>query len=220
MPTSHVPRKIHDKTFAKLVEQPAFVKELVKRYVPQKFYDTMEWETLTLEQLDTRRISRDLQRETQADVLYSIKMADQRGLLFCHIEHQSTADPLMALRLINYQTGLLLGYATRHGLEKVPMMFSLLHYHGRQSPYPYSMDWVDCFQTEEARAHACKPILIDWTQESDESILKNCPETAGAQLAFKYMFAKDFTPHQAQVLQALKQAPLPIRHIALEYITY
>ena len=64
------------------------------------------------------------------------------------------------------------------------------------------------------------PILIDLTQESDQSIIKHYPETAGAQLAFKYMMTRDFTPYRERVLEALKSAPLPIRHITLQYIIY
>ena len=61
--------KIHDRTFSKLVDNPVFVKELVQRYIPERFYREMDWKTLQIERLDTKHISRDLLREIQADLL-------------------------------------------------------------------------------------------------------------------------------------------------------
>ena len=85
----------------------------------------------------------------------------------------------------------------------------------------HSLDWNDCFDDPQtARQYAAKPILIDMGQQSDATVCAESPDTAGAELAFKYIGKPDFSPYAERVLRSLKTAPSEIRHIAIEYLRY
>ena len=59
--------------------------------------------------------------------------------------------------------------------KTLPIIYPLIFYHGRESPYPYSCNFVDCFDNralaEQILHHAFH--LIDTTQIADEELMKH-----------------------------------------------
>ncbi|XPE60659.1 Rpn family recombination-promoting nuclease/putative transposase [Shigella flexneri] len=97
------------------------------------------------------------------------------GCLYIYrlIEHQSTSNKLIAFRMMRYaiaamQNHLDAGYKT---LPMVPLLF----YHGIESPYPYSLCWLDCFaDPETGKAALCLRIsAIDVTVMPDDEITQH-----------------------------------------------
>lgn len=79
-------------------------------------------------------------------------MDKQPGYLFVLAEHQTTPDPLMAFRLWNYLCKIWdrhlkqLDKENKSGKKKtkvkeikLPLIFPLTVYHGKTTPYPFSM---------------------------------------------------------------------------------
>lgn len=77
----------------------------------------------------------------------------------------------MAFRVLQYTVGIMDNHLSQ-GHEKLPVVISLVIYHGIQSPYPYPTEIWDCFeQPELAKQWALKPFqLIDLTVMNDEEI--------------------------------------------------
>jgi len=210
---------LHDKTFHALMQQRSFVVGILKMALPDEIQEKLTWSSLKLYQLDGRQVRDDLKQESQADVVYSGMLDSVESFFAIHVEHQSTPDPLLPIRLLNYQSGLLLAHGRANKCTELPPLISIVYYHGKPTPYPYSLDWLSCFKdTELAKRYTLKPILIDLGQTDDETITQAAPEIAGAQLAFKYIFSKDFSPYQVRVLAPLKQAPRIVRQITISYL--
>ncbi|MFI7786940.1 transposase, partial [Citrobacter amalonaticus] len=111
-------------------------------------------------------------KELHSDILYSVKMAeDAHCLLYCIVEHQSTEDEMMAWRMTKYTIRAMNDHLKK-GYRTLPVVVPLLFYHGDVRPYPYSMDWLDCFeQPELARRVLSKPWpLIDVSVLDDDDI--------------------------------------------------
>lgn len=60
----------------------------------------------------------------------------------------------------------------KQGNNKLPFIANLVLYSGKQTPYPYSVDIYNCFESpDKARAMMFKPLaLIDLGQMSEEEL--------------------------------------------------
>ncbi|EBP7238172.1 Rpn family recombination-promoting nuclease/putative transposase, partial [Salmonella enterica] len=84
-------------------------------------------------------------RELHSDVLYSVEAAEgHAGYIYCLVEHQSTADRMMAWRMMRYSMAVMDAHLKK-GNDTLPVVVPLLFYQGTVRPYPYSTDWMDCF---------------------------------------------------------------------------
>lgn len=78
-------------------------------------------------------------------VLYSVETAEgHAGYIYCLVEHQSTADRMMAWRMMRYSMAVMDAHLKK-GNDTLPVVVPLLFYQGTVRPYPYSTDWMDCF---------------------------------------------------------------------------
>jgi len=75
---------------------------------------------------------------------------------------------------------------------KLPIIYPLIFYHGRERPYPYSCDLLDCFDDKGlAKEILQSPVqLIDVTRIPDEE-LKNHGTAAVFELLQKHIFERD-----------------------------
>ena len=129
-------------------------------------------------------------------MLYSVVIDDNPGYLFVLAEHQSTPDRFMPFRLWHYMCLIwdknLKGERELSDGKNLPLIYPLVFYHGKQRPYPYSMDLLDCFGN---RALAEQLLLgsfhlIDVTQIPDEELLKH-GLSAPLELLQKHVFQRD-----------------------------
>ena len=100
-----------------------------------------------------------------------------RGSLYTIVEHQSTPDPAMAIRLWQYKAALL----RKHVNDKhLPPIHTLVFYHGRPTPYPYTLDLKSCFRTPEQAEYTLQgpPQLIDVQKQSDQELLSARTKTS------------------------------------------
>ncbi|PCK08342.1 MAG: hypothetical protein COA42_09510, partial [Alteromonadaceae bacterium] len=89
------------------------------------------------------------------------------------IEHQSTPDKLMAFRVHLYLFSMLAKKQRLNKLTQLPPIYALVFYHGKQTPYPYSLKLEDCFDDPLGIMHnvLTKPVpLIDVNQLSEEQL--------------------------------------------------
>lgn len=198
-----------------------YVCAFIKTHFPADLVSQIHWETFEFQRIDGRHVRADLKSETQADVLCRAEVGKGTGFFYFGIEHQSRPDPWIAQRLKNYRDHFLNDYRKAHPNKKLPLFISALYYHGQPSPFPHSLDWFDLFEDPAlAKQHMQEPILIDISHREDDAIQKAPPEIAATEYIFKYIHIKDFTPHLAQALLMLRQAPSDIKQIALTYLMY
>ena len=80
----------------------------------------------------------------------------------------------MAFRLMRYAIAVM----QRHldaGNKQLPLVVPILFYHGRISPYPYSMSWLQAFSDPElaARLYCGDFALVDVTVIPDDEIMQH-----------------------------------------------
>ncbi|EEB8600565.1 Rpn family recombination-promoting nuclease/putative transposase [Salmonella enterica] len=132
----------HDGLFKLFLREPGTAQDFLVAHLPQDIRAQVRLDTLKLE--PGSFVDQTL-RELHSDVLYSVETAEgDAGYIYCLVEHQSTADRMMAWRMMRYSMAVMDAHLKK-GNETLPVVVPLLFYQGTVRPYPYSTDWMDCF---------------------------------------------------------------------------
>lgn len=161
----------HDAVFKTFLHHPETARDFLEIHLPPCLRTLCNLNTLKLE--SESFIEADL-RSRYSDVLWSLRTRDGDGYVYVVIEHQSSADPHMAFRLLRYAMAAM----QRHldaGHKELPLVIPMLFYHGSRSPYPYSLCWLDAFADPEAakQLYASAFPLVDITVVPDDEIMSH-----------------------------------------------
>lgn len=117
----------HDGLFKKIMEQPLAAREFLECYLPADVKELVDLSTIKPEK--DSFVDEDLRRNF-SDVVFSIKTKDEgeQAFIYCIIEHQSTADYWMSLRLFKYV--LLLAERYKTNQDKLPLIVPFIVYNG------------------------------------------------------------------------------------------
>ena len=149
----------HDSLFKAMCQNKQVALDLIKVALPQKLWKQLDTDSLQL--TDKSFVSNQL-KQYHSDLIYQVKVSGHEGYLVFLLEHQSSADRLLAFRKLEYNVGLMRQHLDQ-GHSSLPTIINIGIYHGRRSPYPYSTDLFACFSDEAlAREWVFKPYyLID-----------------------------------------------------------
>ena len=176
----------HDKYFRSVFSHLPDAASLLRAVVPQPLADSLQWSTLAL--LPGRFVSRDW-RAREADLLFSIRQADATPvLLYVLLEHQSTPDRWLRLRLLDYCVQVWVKWIKEHeddeddeAGQRLPLIVPLVFYQGARS-WRYDQEFAELFG-DAAGAWRWVPrfehLLIDQTQASVATV----PGALAARLA-------------------------------------
>ncbi|THD51272.1 Rpn family recombination-promoting nuclease/putative transposase [Enterobacteriaceae bacterium ML5] len=181
---------LHDAVFKQFLTHPETARDFLDIHLPPALRKLCDLNTL---QLASGSFIEDDLRPYYSDVLYSLKAGNGDGYVYCLIEHQSTPDKHMAFRLMRYAIAAM----QRHldaGHKTLPLVIPVLFYQGKVSPYPYSMSWMDEFETPEyARTLYGENFpLVDITIIPDDEIMQH-RRMAILELLQKHIRQRDLT---------------------------
>lgn len=161
----------HDVLFKHFLGIKETAKDFLEIWLPENIKALCDLETIKLE--SGSFIDEDM-KNYQSDVLYSVKTIKGNGYLYCLVEHQSNPDKFIAWRLMRYSMAIMQQHLEQ-GHKTLPLVLPILFYCGKQSPQPYSTNWLDCFENREVAANIyTKPFsLADITVVDDNEIMKN-----------------------------------------------
>ncbi|MCL1124586.1 Rpn family recombination-promoting nuclease/putative transposase [Shewanella surugensis] len=161
----------HDALFKQFLTHPETAKDFLDIHLPPKLREVCDLSTLKLE--SGSFIEEDL-RPYYSDILYSLKTSHGDGYVYALIEHQSSPDKNMAFRLMRYAIAAMQQHLDA-GHEHLPLVIPLLFYHGKVSPYPYNMNWLNAFLDPKlAEELYCQDFtLIDVTVIPDDNIMRH-----------------------------------------------
>lgn len=184
--TIHQP---HDKFFKANLKDKRVAIDFLKSSLKPEIFSKLDINSL---QLTEKSFIVPQLREIHSDIIYKCIINNLPGYLFFLLEHQSTADPLMAFRFLHAIVSLSYEHLIQ-GYKKLPIILPFCMYHGEKSPYPYSTCLYDCYDDPEfAREVALKPFqLIDLTVISDEEI-KTHGLVGLMEMLFKHQRDKNF----------------------------
>jgi len=161
----------HDAAFKAFLTHPETARDFIELHLPAELRAACDLSTLKLE---SGSFVEESLRAYYSDVLYSLKTASGDGYIHVLIEHQSTPDRHMAIRLMRYAVAAM----QRHldaGHKKLPLVIPVLFYTGKRSPYPYSTDWLQEFDDPllAGRLYGAPFPLVDVTVIPDEEIMSH-----------------------------------------------
>lgn len=166
--TTHTP---HDAVFKKFLTHKETAEDFLTFHLPQPMLQCCNLRTLKLE--SGSFVEKNL-RAYYSDVLYSMRTVSGKGYIYALIEHQSSPDRHMTFRLMRYAIAAMQQHLDE-GNAELPIVLPVLFYHGKESPYPFSMNWLDGFSDPQLAQQVysnCFP-LADITTISDDEIAEH-----------------------------------------------
>lgn len=159
----------HDALFRRFLTHAETAREFLEIYLPPALLAVCNLSTLKLE---SGSFVEDNLKAHISDMLYSLETTKGKGYVYCVVEHQSTENKMMAFRMLRYSVSAMQQHISQ-GHDTLPLVIPVLFYHGTATPYPYSMNWLECFDLpEQARALYTGDFpLIDLTVMPDSEIM-------------------------------------------------
>ena len=128
---------IHDSGYKKLFSNRTIFRQLLETFVNQEWVHSLDFDTC--EPLDKSFISEHY-KETESDLIYKIRFHDREIYIYILIEFQSTVNPFMALRALNYITNFYMDFLVNNsGVKKLPAVFPIVLYNGN-APWTASVN--------------------------------------------------------------------------------
>ncbi len=119
---------IHDSGYKKLFSNRTIFRQLLETFVNQEWVHSLDFDKC--EPLDKSFISEHY-KETESDLIYKVQFQDREVYIYILIEFQSTVDPFMALRVLNYITNFYMDFLVNNsGVNKLPAVFPIVLYNG------------------------------------------------------------------------------------------
>ncbi|MFT4929234.1 MAG: putative transposase/invertase (TIGR01784 family) [Phenylobacterium sp.] len=194
----------HDKFFRSSMQNIAIAQEFFQHYLPGNLRSGLDFDAIKLE--NSSYID-DKLGETISDMVYSCpyNIGSGEAKVVLLLEHQSTPERLMPFRVYHYMFNMLYSLLKQRPKEqakdKLPAIYALVFYHGKQSPYPYSMDLIDCFSDPLGIMKGMfeNPVnLIDIGQASDDELKRQ--KLLGMMTgALKHCWDRDISPYLLQM---------------------
>ena len=128
----------HDSFAKKTLSNLEVAKDLLKAHLAPELVRRIDWNTL---RITNKSYVTEQLNQLHSDVVYSCQVGGKKAYIYTLIEHQSTADPMMPFRILQYNV-LLMEEHLAQGHKQLPIVINLCLYSGQQSPYPYSIDIV------------------------------------------------------------------------------
>ena len=162
----------HDKYFQRVFSNEQDAASLLRTCVPRRLADTLKWSTLSL--LRGRFVDDDWRRN-ETDMLYSVERegTETPVLVYVLLEHQSTPDPWLRLRLLGYCVQVWQQWRRQHeSEERLPLLVPVVFFQGARR-WEYEREFADLV-TDAAQEWRWVPrfehLLIDQTELGAESV--------------------------------------------------
>lgn len=210
----------HDHFFAQQMKDKNVAKDFFKSYLPESFKKDIDFNSIELEQLDAKLIRKLGLTNKVADILFKMQFKKSPAFFLLHIEHQSTDDRFMSLRMLTYIANILTNYLDANkDIKKLPPIIGLVYYHGIKRPYPYSMKFVDLFEdlTDEQKQYILNPVLIDLSVLSDEILLTH-GDMAPVDTLMKHSYDECTHNLLIQLLKTIKKSTVQMQENCVKYI--
>ena len=119
----------HDAFFRKGLANLEVAKDLLKAHLPKKIVRRIDWSTL---KLTNKSFVKEHLRQLHSDVVYQCMMEGKETYIYHVVEHQSSPDPLLAFRILQYNVALMEEHLAQ-GHKKLPVILNLCMYAGAKS---------------------------------------------------------------------------------------
>lgn len=196
--------KKNDELSKKFLTNLDNAKEFLKLHLDPKVMAKCEIKTLTID--SGSYIDADL-RKRFSDIVYKVDLKDKSSCVYIYllIEHQSSAEKLMPLRILRYQLEIIQTHIDKYKVEyNLPLVVPLVFYNGTDSPYPYATNIRDLFADKELIDYIQPGSfkLVDLTVTPESEILKH-KQLALLEMCLKHIQTRDFQKVVESIVNSL-----------------
>jgi predicted transposase/invertase (TIGR01784 family) len=179
----------HDSLFKAAFKHKATLIDLLNNRLESYLLEQLDLATLKLE---NSSFIDEKMKKNHSDLVFSLQTKKQdQNYIYLLVEHQSTPDRHMMLRLIEYNARLYRQHTHQHKTSKLPCIINLVLYTGEKD-YRGAKNIVESFQDPLIYQKLLKRnVVLELNKESDEQLLKD-KKAALAEFAFVYSKYKDF----------------------------
>jgi predicted transposase/invertase (TIGR01784 family) len=169
-PTIHHP---HDSFFKHAVSDLTVAKDFLQAHLSPSIAQRIQWDSL---RLSNKSYTDEKLAQLHSDVVYTCQLDEKSAYIYLLLEQQSTPDPLLPFRFLQYNVALLAEHLAQNKKspqkKKLPIILNLCLYSGKRTPYPYSVELCNCFEDPVlARTKLFEPLpLIDLGQLSEAEL--------------------------------------------------
>ena len=182
----------HDQFFRTVMADIRVSHEFLKLHLPKEICALIDFNELVLQ---PRSQVNAVRQESTVDLLFKTIIAGKEAYLYLLLEHQSSPDPLMSFRVIQYTVNAISEHLKQYKTTHIPLIYPLVVYHGR--PYKFTTDINDLVDAPRdlVDRYFLKPFqLLDLSKIDDEVIKKNM--WSGIMMfALKHIFERDMLPY-------------------------
>ncbi len=135
----------HDEIIRSAFENPLVSKEFFQMHLPPYIQNLISLENLKMEKdsfVDKRL------KKSIVDILFSAKFGEKKGYLYLLLEHQSTPEYKMALRLFRYMFKIAEYHKKSTKSKKFPFIYPLIFYNS-QKKYNAPRNLWELFENSE-----------------------------------------------------------------------
>lgn len=204
----------HDAAFLGALSNHKVARDVMRSFLPSEILEQAD--LAHIKKYPTKLLSPEYKR-FEADIIYQVPLKNQIGLILLHIEHQSTVDPDLPLRIWQYLLLVLMEFAENNPGKPLPVIYPIIIYSG-EKPYTASTDFFDLFgeQKDLAKQYLLSPFrLVDVCRMKDEDI-KNHKIFGLLEFAYKYRNTLHFRRFLKEYMPWLREIEL---HVSKKYAT-
>jgi predicted transposase/invertase (TIGR01784 family) len=185
--TIHQP---HDKFFKQAMKDIHVAKDFFKAHLPKKILQAVDLSTLKFE---NHSFIDEGFKDTEADVVYSVKIGNATAYLYLLCEHQSEVDEMMSFRLLVYTVRLMELHQKQYPDDVLPIVYPLVIYAGKE-PWDAPRVIYDLFgeHGELAKEVLLRPYQLIDLHRIDDVELRSRVLSGLVEFVLKYRKTRDF----------------------------
>ena len=133
-----------------------------------------------------------------------LRLMERKLIYIYYLEHQSTPDPHMSFRVLQYTVNAIHEHLKHHKTTKIPLIYPLVVYHGRPYQFITNINELVDAPKELVDRYFLKPFqLLDLNQIDDE-VIKQSTWSGIVEFVLKHIFERDLLPLLPEITPRLK----------------
>ena len=118
----------HDRLFRRVFSEPEHARGVIEQLLPNALTQRMDWSTLSL--MSSKYVPESL-AHLESDLLFSVKLSERDAIVYLLVEHQSTSDRWMPLRLLGYFVEIAKSWHEKNPTQRLPAIIPLVVHHSQ-----------------------------------------------------------------------------------------
>ncbi len=203
--------KPHDQLFKNTLCNKEAMLDFLSANLPSDLLSRIDKESL---ELTNKSFVDPVGRRGESDLGFKTNINGNSGYLYLLAEHQSTEDPYMGLRFLEYNVQLLRQHLKENGNVPLPVILNICVYSGNK-PYKGSSSLFDLFSDPElVKSYMFNSFhLVDLYSTSEDELL-SYKKAAFAAMVLKQGIYRDFTQWFSDRIS------LMVEFLEKDYISY